>query len=220
MLGLFNYNNNYSDQARQRKGQGTQNFGPRYAHRALGKQQGQASEPGASESYARGIRKLCQGHQKATPGASESYAKAPTRDSVPASWPHAVCPGCLGATCGLASSVIVPCIEVASSVYFAVHVQGFAQRLGCCGWHHGWAIALNCWGRHLVNRSNNSELFYVRGRDCPSMVGTVSWLCLLLVCLRPRATYGNSAYTCSLFHSGDRALDIQTPVLVVISELS
>ena len=35
---------------------------------------------------------------------------------------------------------------------------------------HGWAIALNCWGRRLANIHNNSELFYVLGRDCPSML--------------------------------------------------
>ena len=35
---------------------------------------------------------------------------------------------------------------------------------------HGWAIALNCWGRHLENRWNNCELFYVLERDCPSSV--------------------------------------------------
>ena len=29
--------------------------------------------------------------------------------------------------------------------------------------HHGWVIALNCWGGHLENRRNNSELFYVLG---------------------------------------------------------
>ena len=35
--------------------------------------------------------------------------------------------------------------------------------------HHGWVIALNCWGRRLENMENNSELFYVLGRDCPFM---------------------------------------------------
>ena len=34
---------------------------------------------------------------------------------------------------------------------------------------HGWAIALNRWGRNVDSRSNNAELFYVLGRDCPYM---------------------------------------------------
>ena len=37
------------------------------------------------------------------------------------------------------------------------------------GGHHGWAIVLNCWGRHLENSHTNSEFLYVLERDCPSM---------------------------------------------------
>ena len=35
---------------------------------------------------------------------------------------------------------------------------------------HGWAIVLIYWDRHLENRWTNSELFYVLGHDCPSML--------------------------------------------------
>ena len=34
---------------------------------------------------------------------------------------------------------------------------------------HRWAIALNCWGIHLENRCNNSDLLYLLGHDCLSM---------------------------------------------------
>ena len=32
---------------------------------------------------------------------------------------------------------------------------------------HGWTVTPYCWRRPLENRWNNSELFYVLGRDCP-----------------------------------------------------
>ena len=79
-----------------------------------------------------------------------------------------------------------------------LHADGLVQG-------HGRAIALISWGRHLENRQNNSELVYVLGRACPSMVQghrlrcfvTVSHLvdasklgyacCFGLVCVRPTA---------------------------------
>lgn len=39
--------------------------------------------------------------------------------------------------------------------------------------HHGWAIALHCWGRHLEGIPSNSGLFYVLGHDGSSVTISV-----------------------------------------------
>ena len=43
------------------------------------------------------------------------------------------------------------------------------------------AITLNCLGRHLENGQNNSEMFYLLGRDCPAMSATFNCACILLL---------------------------------------
>ena len=68
---------------------------------------------------------------------------------------------------------------------------------------HAWVIALNCWGRHLESRWNNSELFYyVLGHDCPAMMSTVHG-CEILMCMSPIEL--PALHSCNL-HSGKACL--------------